>query len=154
MVHYIYWGVTVYYFQKNIFLSLKIHLVLANSVDPDEMPHNVAFHPGLHCLPKYLFRGFWTTKGSVLLTLFTCKQFLLQILRNQKHCLPEYTQPFYQEHDLCNRTLLPEQILRLPPLYQMYQHLVWNKAQFSKFERKVKTRIQLDRAVINLPLFF
>ena len=23
---------------------------LANSVDPDEMPHNVAFHQGLHCL--------------------------------------------------------------------------------------------------------
>ena len=25
---------------------------LANSEDPDEMPHNVAFHQGLHCLPK------------------------------------------------------------------------------------------------------
>ena len=24
---------------------------LANSVDPDEMPHNVASHLGLHCLP-------------------------------------------------------------------------------------------------------
>ena len=23
---------------------------LANSGDPDEMPHNVAFHEGLHCL--------------------------------------------------------------------------------------------------------
>ena len=23
---------------------------LANSVDPDEMPHNAAFHQGLHCL--------------------------------------------------------------------------------------------------------
>ena len=23
---------------------------LANSEDPDEMPHNVAFHQGLHCL--------------------------------------------------------------------------------------------------------
>ena len=23
---------------------------LANSEDPDEMQHNVAFHPGLHCL--------------------------------------------------------------------------------------------------------
>ena len=23
---------------------------LANSIDPDEMPHNAAFHQGLHCL--------------------------------------------------------------------------------------------------------
>ena len=23
-----------------------------NSEDPDEMPHNVALHPGLHCLLK------------------------------------------------------------------------------------------------------
>ena len=29
---------------KNIFLSLKITFVAANSADPDEMPHNVAFH--------------------------------------------------------------------------------------------------------------
>ena len=25
-------------------------------VDPDEISHPVAFHLGLHCLPKYLFR--------------------------------------------------------------------------------------------------
>ena len=25
---------------------------LENSEDPDEMPHNVAFHQGLHCLPR------------------------------------------------------------------------------------------------------
>ena len=25
---------------------------LANSEDPDEMPHNAAFHQGLHCLPR------------------------------------------------------------------------------------------------------
>ena len=25
---------------------------LANSVDPGEMPHTVAFHQGLHCLPR------------------------------------------------------------------------------------------------------
>ena len=24
--------------------------IFANSEDPDEMPHNVAFHQGLHCL--------------------------------------------------------------------------------------------------------
>ena len=38
-------------------------LALANSVDPDEMLHNAAFHLGLHCLPKYQFRGFLYTKG-------------------------------------------------------------------------------------------
>ena len=27
---------------------------LANSEDPDEMPHNVAFHQGLHCLLRLL----------------------------------------------------------------------------------------------------
>ena len=37
--------------------------ILANSVDPDEMPHSVAFHQGLHCLPKYLFMGFPVCKG-------------------------------------------------------------------------------------------
>ena len=26
---------------------------LANSEDPDEMPHKAAFHLSLHCLPKY-----------------------------------------------------------------------------------------------------
>ena len=35
---------------KILFLSLKIVFVLANSVDPDEMPHSNAFHLGLHCL--------------------------------------------------------------------------------------------------------
>ena len=45
------------------FLSLKIVLVLANSVDPDEMPHYGAFHLGLHCLLKNPFRGFQYTKG-------------------------------------------------------------------------------------------
>ena len=34
-----------------LFLSLKINSVLANRADPDEMPHYVAFHLGLHCLP-------------------------------------------------------------------------------------------------------
>ena len=30
---------------------------LKNSVDPDEMLHNAAFHLRLHCLQKYLFRS-------------------------------------------------------------------------------------------------
>ena len=37
---------------KNVFLFLKICLVLANIADPDEI------HLGLHCLQKYPFRGF------------------------------------------------------------------------------------------------
>ena len=39
----------------DIFLFLKIVLIIANSVDSDEMQHNAAFHLCLHCLPKYLF---------------------------------------------------------------------------------------------------
>ena len=34
-----------------VFLSLMIHFVLENSAHPDEMPHTVAFHLRLHCLP-------------------------------------------------------------------------------------------------------
>ena len=55
-------------FPKNefVFLSLKVlkvDFVLANSVDHDEMPHYGTFHLGLHCLPKYLFRGFCSPEG-------------------------------------------------------------------------------------------
>ena len=54
---------TGYNFEKNsVFLPLEIDFVLANSADPDEMPNYAAFHLGLHCLPKYLFRGFRSTK--------------------------------------------------------------------------------------------
>ena len=45
--------------------------VLANSVDPDEMLHDAAFHQGLHFLPKYLFRGFQSTKGQGLFVYFS-----------------------------------------------------------------------------------
>ena len=46
----------LYFPTKIEFLSLKIVLVSANSVDPDEMPQYAAFLLGLHCLPKYPFR--------------------------------------------------------------------------------------------------
>ena len=46
-----------------MFLSLKIVFVLANSTDPDEMLHYAAFHLGLHCLQKYPYRGFQSSKG-------------------------------------------------------------------------------------------
>ena len=39
----------------DVFLSLKIVFILANSANPDEMLHDATFHLGLHCLPKYLF---------------------------------------------------------------------------------------------------
>ena len=44
------------------FLSLNMDFVLANSADPDEMTHRVAFHLGLPCSIKYPIRGFWYTK--------------------------------------------------------------------------------------------
>ena len=39
-----------------VFHSLKIAFVLANSVDPDEMSHDAAFHLGIHGLPKYALK--------------------------------------------------------------------------------------------------
>ena len=47
----------------DVFLSLKIVLIIANSADPDEMQHYATFCPGLHYLPKYPFLGFQYTKG-------------------------------------------------------------------------------------------
>ena len=50
---------------KNNCISLKIDFVLANSADPDKMLHYVAFHLGLHCLPKYplYYKGVSVLKG-------------------------------------------------------------------------------------------
>ena len=53
----------VVFSKYDVFLSLNAVLILANSADPDEMQHLAAFHLGLHCLPKYPFRGFQYTKG-------------------------------------------------------------------------------------------
>ena len=39
------------------FLSLLVVLILANIEDQDEMQQYAAFYLGLHCLPKYTFRG-------------------------------------------------------------------------------------------------
>ena len=52
--------------KKNIVsFSLKNDFVLANTADPDEMPHEATFHLVLHYLPNYPFRGFRsTTKGK------------------------------------------------------------------------------------------
>ena len=56
-------GLSIIYFKRLqvriskyiAFLSLIIVLTSAKSVDPDEMPHSVAFHLGLHCLQNYPF---------------------------------------------------------------------------------------------------
>ena len=40
---------------NDVFLSLKIVVILANIADPDGMQPYVAFHMGLHSLSKYLF---------------------------------------------------------------------------------------------------
>ena len=46
-----------YNFKKHIaFFCLTNFFTFTNSVDPDEMQHYAAFHLGLHCLQKYLFR--------------------------------------------------------------------------------------------------
>ena len=62
----LYWDGPLYILRvsKTItFLSLKIDFVLVSSADPDEMLHDAAFHQGPHCLPKYIFRGFWSSMG-------------------------------------------------------------------------------------------
>ena len=64
---YILRGLRYNFHRSIVFLSSKIDFVLANSADPDEMPHNAAFNLGLHCLLKYslwgLCGGLWSTKG-------------------------------------------------------------------------------------------
>ena len=42
-------GCQVIAFKSSVFLS-EDPFYLTNSIDLDEMPHNVAFHLGLHCL--------------------------------------------------------------------------------------------------------
>ena len=46
----------------DVLQSLMI-IFLSNSADHDEIHHNAAFHLGLHCLPKYPFRGFPFTES-------------------------------------------------------------------------------------------
>ena len=41
-----------------------------NSEDPEEMPHNVAFHQGLHCLPRQHQSS--EKKYNMFLEIITC----------------------------------------------------------------------------------
>ena len=47
----------------DVLKSLKITMISAKCVDTDEMQHYAAFRQCLHCLLKYLYRGFQKTKG-------------------------------------------------------------------------------------------
>ena len=49
------------FLNHDVFLSLKVVLILSNSADPDKMQHNAVFHLGRYCLPKYMFRNFGLT---------------------------------------------------------------------------------------------
>ena len=52
-------GVSGYNSQMKLYYFLRgSFFVLANDVhvDPDEMPHDAAFHLGLHCFRMYLFK--------------------------------------------------------------------------------------------------
>ena len=44
-------GHTGNFLMYDVFWTLDVVLIIANSVDPDEMQHYAAFHLGLHCLP-------------------------------------------------------------------------------------------------------
>ena len=124
-----------YSFHKNIvFFCQRIFFTFTNSVDSDEMQHYAAFHLGLHCLQKYLFRGFPNIKDeSTSKKLFlenmsaqvTCCLYLLILLTNVSieansvdpnqtapylHCL---TKKFYKtfQHTTKNRQLLLRLVL-------------------------------------------
>ena len=47
--------------RKNFLNYNAFVLIIANSVEPDEMQHHAAFHLGPYCLPKYPFRDFQYT---------------------------------------------------------------------------------------------
>ena len=47
----------------------------------DEIQHYAAFHLGLHCLPKYSFRGFRNTKDLIYFTLCTPMEFSIKLIQ-------------------------------------------------------------------------
>ena len=75
------------------FLSLNMDFVLANSADPDEMTHRVAFHLSLPCSIKYPIRGFWYTKDI--------QRFSISYIRVQK--LPCFTTDQIRYSFYCGR---------------------------------------------------
>ena len=61
------------------FYSILMKIMSANSVDPDQTPHDVASYLGLHCLPATLFSGFQVRAGSLLLRTENATKFLLKM---------------------------------------------------------------------------
>ena len=59
-----------FFLNNDVFLSLNVVLILLNSADPHEIQLYAAFHMGLHCLPKYSYRGFPEYKGLRNITKF------------------------------------------------------------------------------------
>ena len=59
---YICGGVRSYFFDIVLFYVM-ILFTFTNSVDPDEMQHNAAFHLGIHFLQKYSFWAFQNLKS-------------------------------------------------------------------------------------------
>ena len=51
--------------------------MLANSVVPDEMPHFVAFHLGLHCLKKHLWVSSINLLSAEMLSDVICSMFFV-----------------------------------------------------------------------------
>ena len=45
--------------------SINIDCNSSSKASNSVIVHYAAFNLGLYCFPKYLFRGFWYTKGSV-----------------------------------------------------------------------------------------
>ena len=54
------------------FLPLKFDFVSANSADPDEIPHNLAFHLGLHCLPRFQVSNGLRETHNFILQIYLC----------------------------------------------------------------------------------
>ena len=52
--------------KKYCIFCLKIFFTITNSVDPDEMQHDAAFHLGLHFLSECPFMGFPVYKGLTI----------------------------------------------------------------------------------------
>ena len=89
-------GSRLYCTDYDVFLSLDVVLILANSADPNEMQHYAAFHLGLHCRQSICLGissiqmdkgGQWTLrtyhvlfKASTCMCAFTCMSSTLRSL--------------------------------------------------------------------------
>ena len=65
ITHCVFKGSQVEFLSYDVFLSLKVALILANSAGHDEMQQYVAFHVGLHCLTKKPVSGFPVYKSLI-----------------------------------------------------------------------------------------